>query len=997
LNPPRKLLLIGWDAADWKLLNPLIEAGEMPHLSRLVEEGCMGRISTIHPVYSPMVWSSIATGKRPYKHGVLGFTEPLADGSGIRPISGMSRKTKAFWNIFNQQGWRGHVVGWWPSHPAECINGAMISNLCHHAVGPVGEPWPVPPGGIHPPEYVEALAELRFHPNELHVAMIEPFIPRVREIDQAKDKRLAACMKILAEAATVQSWAVWLLENTQWDYMAVYFDAIDHFGHGFMKYHPPKRSIISERDFELYSGVVAQAARFHDVMLGALLASAGRDTTVILLSDHGFHTDELRPSFIAPIPAGPAEEHSDFGILVLCGPGLKKDEMLHGASVLDIAPTLLALENLPVGEDMDGHPLLAAWEQPPVVRYVPSWDEIPGEDGRLPAGMQPSPASERAALEQLIALGYVQRPPDNVQQAVAETERELRMNLAEAYMDGGLEAEALPILRKLATDWPDEYRFSLRLAMCCKALGRVGELRETVESLQRKRPAAEAAIEELKELRKAILARAKARKEKKEAEAKEDGGAASKSEPETGSPPPEEPSAAKDETLTDSASPEEEPLITPEETERMKKIEPIARLNTHGIDFLRAIVAMAENKPREALECLREAEKGMTRLPGLYIQIGEAWLRLGKWEEALASFERVLKLDPHNPHGFVGQARCFLSTRRWEAAAGAALNAVNLIYFYPLAHFLLGIALLRLGYSERAALAWKTTLDLNPAFWPAHLRLARLLKNDDPEAAAGHREQAREIREHARAVARGELPRVKPELRLPAHQASPIPPKPQPHVPGGPALAPFPPELLGSSRPPFTGNVVTLVTGLPRSGTSLLMQMLAAGGIEPLTDGVRTPDADNPRGYYELEAVKSLARDSSCLAGAAGKVVKVILPLLPHIPPGNAYHVLLIERDLDEIFASQKTMLDHSGKLAADPDILRPAYEGILRRGRQMLAAALRARTLRLSHKWVLTHAMEAAEAIAAFLGQPLDVARMAAVVDPALYRSGGAATGSKK
>ena len=107
----------------------------MPHLSSLVESGCMGQISTIRPVYSPMVWTSIATGKRPYKHGVLGFSEPLPDGSHVRPVSGLSRKTKAFWNIFHQQGWRGNVIGWWPSHPAEPINGVMISNFCHRAVG----------------------------------------------------------------------------------------------------------------------------------------------------------------------------------------------------------------------------------------------------------------------------------------------------------------------------------------------------------------------------------------------------------------------------------------------------------------------------------------------------------------------------------------------------------------------------------------------------------------------------------------------------------------------------------------------------------------------------------------------------------------------------------------------------------------------------------------------------------------------------------------------
>jgi hypothetical protein len=197
----------------------------------------------------------------------------------------------------------------------------------------------------------------------------------------------------------------------------------------------------------------------------------------------------------------------------------------------------------------------------------------------------------------------------------------------------------------------------------------------------------------------------------------------------------------------------------------------------------------------------------------------------------------------------------------------------------------------------------------------------------------------------------------------------------------------FPPEILGSPRPPFTENVVMLVTGLPRSGTSLLMQMLEAGGIPPLTDKRRAADADNARGYYELEAVKSLAQDASCLAEAAGKAVKVVLPLLPYVPPDHSYHVLLIERDLDEVVRSQKAMLDRQGQIAAEPAVVRPAYERLLRSSRQMLSVSPRARTLRLSHRWVLRHPVEAAENIASFLGQSLDQAKMAQVVEPSLHR----------
>ena len=201
----KRLLVVGWDAADWKVIHPLMDAGKMPTLEKLVNGGVMGTIATLHPVLSPMLWTSIATGMRPFKHGVLGFTEPSPDGSDVRPVSTLSRKVKAVWNILNQNGYRSIVVGWWPSHPAEPLNGVMVSNHFAQAVGPLDRPWPVPPGAIHPPGLTDTLAELRVHPNELTGEHIVPFIPRAADVDQSKDPRLGMVAKILAETTTIQA------------------------------------------------------------------------------------------------------------------------------------------------------------------------------------------------------------------------------------------------------------------------------------------------------------------------------------------------------------------------------------------------------------------------------------------------------------------------------------------------------------------------------------------------------------------------------------------------------------------------------------------------------------------------------------------------------------------------------------------------------------------------------------------------------------------------
>ena len=167
-SKPARVLLIGWDAADWNVINPLIEKGEMPTLASLIDRGVSGELETLYPALSPMLWTSIATGKRPYKHGIHGFTEPNPHGPGIRPVTNVSRKTKALWNILQQNNRKSVVVGWWPSHPAEPIDGVMVSEHYHLAtsVDP-DEAWQMPAGVVHPTRLREKLAELRFHPGEL--------------------------------------------------------------------------------------------------------------------------------------------------------------------------------------------------------------------------------------------------------------------------------------------------------------------------------------------------------------------------------------------------------------------------------------------------------------------------------------------------------------------------------------------------------------------------------------------------------------------------------------------------------------------------------------------------------------------------------------------------------------------------------------------------------------------------------------------------------------
>jgi len=191
----------------------------------------------------------------------------------------------------------------------------------------------------------------------------------------------------------------------------------------------------------------------------------------------------------------------------------------------------------------------------------------------------------------------------------------------------------------------------------------------------------------------------------------------------------------------------------------------------------------------------------------------------------------------------------------------------------------------------------------------------------------------------------------------------------------------------GAARWPW----ITVVTGLPRSGTSMMMQMLRAGGMPPGTDAVRAADEDNPRGYLELEAVKRLREEDprALFAGLEGHAVKVVHPLLYRLPGDLDCRLVVIRRDLDEVLRSQEVMLARRGRAAGDGGGVRQAAAREMERMERWVAErGLPALTLRYGD--VVRDPGGAARAVAAFLGGGLDATRMAAAVDPALHRNRG-------
>ncbi len=882
ITPRRRILLIGWDAADWNLIHPFIADGDLPALSGLMERGTWGNLASLQPMVSPMLWTTIATGHTADRHGVLGFTEPCDDGNGFRPWSSLTRRSKALWNVLMQNDWHCNTVGWLASHPAEPLNGIVVANTIANTKPSQSGGLTAPPGCIHPVEKAALYSRSRMQAQEITSEHLLPFVPRAADVDQDKDRGLNNIAELLASCVTIQSAATRIMEEEPWDFLAVYFDGIDHFGHGFMPWHPPRMPHVSQRDYDLYKDVVRGAYKFHDMMLERLLKLAGPETTVILCSDHGFLSGTNRPLNNPNDPAGPTLWHRDMGILVMAGPGVKSGERFYGASLLDITPTVLALAGLPAAVDMPGRVLADALDCSWPAERIPSWESIPGIDGRHPPGTPYGVQSTDSSLtRQLVALGYIEDPTGDQQAAAAAAKMEADFNLAQVHLSNGTPDLAVTLLENLLQERPWESRYLHQLAHACV---RAGWFAHSVELLR-------------------------------------------KAYPEDAAPPP-------------------------------------------AAVFLlmcRACLGM-NNREAAAWYCHRAARQ-LPVLSGACVELANLWLELGEATSAELACRRALALDPSLASAHETLSSVHLHLNRPAEAAEAALTAIEHVQQSAGAHLNLGIALARSGRYPEARAAFINVTSMRPRHPLAWRYLAAL--PDIPGAGTFLRDTCKDT---SRRLSR-EWTSLRREQRQRARATRPIPEIPLPHLRTARANTERPPQDNTIRGP--EGLILTLVSGLPRSGTSLMMQMLEAGGLPPLTDGMRTADEDNPAGYYEWEAIKSIGRNPGLLdaPGYDQRAIKCISALLGQLPAKHRYRVLFMVRPVDQIVRSQQRMKEHHG--TASGDTSTDKMTGILQAHRDETLAFLAARpqyydVLVVDYPELITTPGPWVEKIAAFLGPTL-------------------------
>ncbi len=412
--PEARTALVGLDGADWRNLLPLMRQGKTPVLAAIRRAGTSGTMLTNADYrWSPVLWTTIATGTLPDRHGVTSFMAQVPGQSRPIPTPSTARRVRALWNMFSESDRTVGFVGWWVTWPAETVNGFVVSDHFSVTRFSLGHEYETAPDAsfyaaqTYPDSLAERLAPLRVGYDAIDADDLARFadLPddfrwpdTLERFDKVAEFAIAHSVDLSHAAAGTM-----LLAERQPELFGVFFQGIDILQHYFWEYMDPEQAMWQPgaADVAIWGEAIERYYRFSDGLVGRVVEAGGADRAVMVVSDHGF-----RPADERYAQKHISGEHRRQAIFLWAGPGIRTGPA-EGMDAVDVAPTVLAYHGLPIAEDFDGDPLLAAldedWRAAHPLRTIPTW-----ETGQLDRPALPDESVTADLEERIRALGYIE-------------------------------------------------------------------------------------------------------------------------------------------------------------------------------------------------------------------------------------------------------------------------------------------------------------------------------------------------------------------------------------------------------------------------------------------------------------------------------------------------------------------------------------------------------------------------------------------------------------
>jgi predicted AlkP superfamily phosphohydrolase/phosphomutase len=420
-----RVIIVGIDGADWRVIDPLVARGRLPAFRRLREEGATGTLRSMEPSASPSLWTTVATGVSPERHGIHGFVEETAGGPApaahgeeaaasarrgdVRPVTSTMRRAPAFWNILPKYGRKVGVVGWLVTWPAEPVDGFLVSSYLPYIYNwSTGRPLKGTivagiPRQTFPEGLIDELEPLKVKPAELDDGTVRRFYDPARAARLSPPDRecVEGFLWSLACDETYRRIGLRLLDRYPVDLFAIYFGGIDVASHRFWKFSFPDalRYGVRGEEAAVLGRVIEEYYVYIDDILAEYLGRAEARDTLVVLSDHGF-----KPVLIPGRPTT-SGHHRMEGILALWGHAARRGHRIEGAGLLDVLPTVLTLLDVPIAMDLEGHVLRDALDPAFAVDHDATYVDSYGvaDTAGSPAGSD----LDENVLERLRSLGYI--------------------------------------------------------------------------------------------------------------------------------------------------------------------------------------------------------------------------------------------------------------------------------------------------------------------------------------------------------------------------------------------------------------------------------------------------------------------------------------------------------------------------------------------------------------------------------------------------------------